>query len=99
MSQAPFLVPQMRRGRKLGNAQLIDSLIRDGLWDHHENGHMGELSEKISQQYGISRESQDTYAITSYEAGEEGTERWCARQGNRPRPRKPTWAFLCGGPR
>ncbi|MGD9851985.1 MAG: acetyl-CoA C-acyltransferase [Nitrospirales bacterium] len=67
MSQAPFLVPQMRRGRKLGNAQLIDSLIRDGLWDHHENGHMGELSEKVSQQYGISRESQDAYAISSYQ--------------------------------
>ena len=67
MSQAPFLVPQMRRGRKLGDAQLIDSLIRDGLWDHNENGHMGELSEKVSQQYDISRESQDTYAISSYQ--------------------------------
>jgi acetyl-CoA C-acetyltransferase len=67
MSQAPFLIPQMRRGRKLGNAQLIDSLIRDGLWDHYENGHMGELSEKISHQHGVSRESQDTYAIASYQ--------------------------------
>jgi acetyl-CoA C-acetyltransferase len=67
MSQAPFLVPQMRRGRKLGHAQIIDSLICDGLWDHYENGHMGELSEKISQQYCVSRESQDTYAIASYQ--------------------------------
>jgi acetyl-CoA C-acetyltransferase len=67
MSQAPFLVPQMRRGRKLGHAQIIDSLIWDGLWDHYENGHMGELSEKISQQYCVSRESQDTYAIASYQ--------------------------------
>ncbi len=67
MSQAPFLIPQMRRGRKLGNAQIIDSLIRDGLWDHYENGHMGELSEKISQQHCVSRESQDTYAIASYQ--------------------------------
>jgi len=67
MSQAPFLIPQMRRGRKLGNAQIIDSLIRDGLWDHSENGHMGELSEKISQQHCVSRESQDTYAIASYQ--------------------------------
>lgn len=67
MSQAPFLVPQLRRGRKLGNAQLIDSLIHDGLWDQSENGHMGELSEKISQQYSVSREKQDDYAITSYE--------------------------------
>ena len=67
MSQAPFLVPQMRRGRKLGNAQMVDSLIHDGLWDHHANGHMGELSEKVSQEYGISRESQDHYAVTSYQ--------------------------------
>lgn len=67
MSQAPFLVPQMRRGRKLGNAQLIDSLIRDGLWDPYENGHMGELSEKVSRQYGISRENQDRYALSSYQ--------------------------------
>ncbi len=67
MSQAPFLVPQLRRGRKLGNAQLVDCLIHDGLWDQHENGHMGELSEKVSQQYGIARERQDAYAINSYE--------------------------------
>ena len=67
MSQAPFLVPQLRRGRKLGNAQLIDSLIHDGLWDRHEHAHMGELCEKVSQQYGISRENQDAYAIASYE--------------------------------
>ncbi|MDT7041292.1 thiolase family protein [Candidatus Nitronereus thalassa] len=67
MSQAPFLIPHMRRGRKLGNAQMIDSLIHDGLWDQHENGHMGELSDKVSQQHGISRESQDTYAVNSYE--------------------------------
>ena len=67
MSRAPFLVPQLRRGHKLGNAQMVDSLIWDGLWDQHENGHMGELSEKVCQQYGISRESQDAYAISSYE--------------------------------
>jgi len=67
MSQAPFLVPQMRRGRHLGNASLIDSLIRDGLWDQYENGHMGELSEKVSQQHGVSRERQDAYAIASYQ--------------------------------
>ncbi len=66
MSRAPFLLPQMRQGRKLGNARAIDSMIHDGLYDPLENDHMGELSEKISQQYGISRESQDTYAATSY---------------------------------
>jgi len=66
MSRAPFLLPQMRQGRKLGNASAIDSMIHDGLCDPLENDHMGELSEKISQQHGISRENQDTFAATSY---------------------------------
>lgn len=66
MSQAPFLIPQMRQGHKLGNAPIIDSMIHDGLCDPRENDHMGELSEKISQQHGISRKSQDAFAATSY---------------------------------
>ncbi len=66
MSRAPFLLPQMRQGRKLGNAPAIDSMIHDGLCDPLENDHMGELSEKISQQHGISRENQDTFAAASY---------------------------------
>lgn len=66
MSRAPFLLPQMRRGRKLGNVPAIDSMIHDGLCDPLENDHMGELSEKVSQQHGISRESQDAFAATSY---------------------------------
>lgn len=77
MSRAPFLLPQMRRGRKLGNAPVVDSMIHDGLCDPLENDHMGELSEKICQQHGISRESQDTFAATSYrrarKAQEDGT--------------------------
>ena len=66
MSRAPFLLPQMRQGRKLGNTPAIDSMIHDGLCDPLENDHMGELSEKISQQHGITRENQDTFAAASY---------------------------------
>ncbi len=66
MSRAPFLLPQMRQGRKLGNAPAIDSMIHDGLCDPLENDHMGELSEEISKELGISRESQDAFAATSY---------------------------------
>ncbi len=77
MSRAPFLLPQMRQGRKLGNAPAIDSMIHDGLCDPQENDHMGELSEKVSQENGISRESQDAFAATSYcrarKAQDEGT--------------------------
>lgn len=66
MSRAPFLLPQMRQGRKLGNSTAIDSMIHDGLCDPQENDHMGELSEKISKEHSISRENQDTFAATSY---------------------------------
>jgi len=66
MSRTPFLLPQMRQGRKLGNALAIDSMIHDGLCDPLENDHMGELSEEISKEHSISRESQDAFAATSY---------------------------------
>ena len=66
MSRTPFLLPQMRQGRKLGNALAIDSMIHDGLCDPLENDHMGGLSEEISKEHGISRESQDAFAATSY---------------------------------
>lgn len=67
MSRAPFLLPQMRNGRKIGNTPAVDSMIHDGLCDPGENDHMGELSEKVAQQYGISRECQDAFAATSYQ--------------------------------
>ncbi|MFQ5451173.1 MAG: thiolase family protein [Nitrospinaceae bacterium] len=66
MSRGPFMIPQLRRGRKLGNLEIIDSLLHDGLWDPHENGHMGELCERLAGKFCFTRESQDAYAITSY---------------------------------
>ena len=66
MTLAPFLLPQFRKGHKLGNAQLVDSMIYDGLCDLHEDSHMGELCERLAKQNGFSRESQDAYAVTSY---------------------------------
>jgi len=66
MSRAPFLLTRMRRGHKLGNSEIVDSLIHDGLWDSQENHPMGALSEKVAQDHCISRESQDAYALSSY---------------------------------
>lgn len=66
MTLAPFLLPQFRKGHKLGNAQLVDSMIHDGLWDPHEQSHMGELCERLAKRKCFSRESQDAYAVTSY---------------------------------
>ncbi len=77
MSRAPFLVHHMRRGHRLGDTQLIDSLIHDGLWDPQEDSHMGRLSEQVAQQHCVSRESQDAFAVASYQrarkAQDEGT--------------------------
>ena len=66
MSRAPFLLPQMRQGRTLGNTEVVDSLIYDGLWDLTEKSHMGGLCEKVTQEHCVSRESQDQYALSSY---------------------------------
>jgi len=66
MSRAPFLLPQFRKGHKLGNATIIDSMIFDGLLDSHENLHMGELCETMAKQFAYSRNTQDAYAISSY---------------------------------
>ncbi|MGP0565935.1 MULTISPECIES: thiolase family protein [unclassified Nitrospina] len=66
MSRAPFLVPHMRRGHKLGNAHMVDGMIHDGLWDPHENRHMGELSQILAHRLGYTREAQDAYAKESY---------------------------------
>lgn len=66
MSRAPFLIPHLRKGHKLGNTAVVDSMIHDGLWDSYENRQMGELCEVLAKQFAYSRKTQDAYAITSY---------------------------------
>jgi acetyl-CoA C-acetyltransferase len=67
MSNAPYLNTEMRRGRKHGDVRLIDSMIHDSLWDAGYDAHMGELTEELVERFGISRESQDEYALRSHE--------------------------------
>jgi acetyl-CoA C-acetyltransferase len=67
MSQAPYLVPKLREGLRMGNGELIDSMIKDGLWDVYNNFHMGNATELCVREYKISREAQDAYSKTSYE--------------------------------
>lgn len=67
MSQAPFLLEKARTGYRLGNGQLIDAMIKDGLWDVYNDMHMGMTAELVSQQYGMGRADQDAYAKHSYE--------------------------------
>src|SRR6202163_2936585 len=56
MSNAPYLMKGARSGFRLGNAELLDSMIVDGLWDVYENFHMGMTAELVAEKYGISRE-------------------------------------------
>ncbi len=67
MSQAPFLLMEVRRGYKLGNRTLIDSMVHEGLCDSFTNHHMGEIAEALARKDSISREAQDNYAIMSYQ--------------------------------
>ena len=67
MSAAPYLLPKARDGYRLGNQQVVDSLILDGLWDPYNNLHMGNCAEKCAAKYGFTREQQDAYAIASFQ--------------------------------
>lgn len=65
MSLAPYVLPKVRSGLRLGHAQLEDSLIRDGLWDAFNQYHMGITAENLAERYGITRELQDAFAVDS----------------------------------
>src|SRR5437899_3768127 len=66
MSNAPYLLPQARKGYRLGNAQVIDSMVNDGLWDIYNDYHMGITGENVAEKYGITREEQDEFAVNSH---------------------------------
>src|SRR5438874_2959757 len=66
MTNAPYLLPQARKGYRLGNSQIIDSMIQDGLWDVYNNYHMGVTGENVAEKYGITREQQDEFAANSH---------------------------------
>ena len=66
MSAAPYLLPGARDGYRLGNGQLVDSMVHDGLWDSFDNVHMGITGENVAEKYSISREEQDEYALNSH---------------------------------
>src|ERR1700680_1892802 len=66
MTNAPYLLPQARKGYRLGNAQVVDSMVHDGLWDIYNNYHMGMTGENVAEKYGITREEQDEFAFNSH---------------------------------
>jgi acetyl-CoA C-acetyltransferase len=66
MTNAPYLMKGARTGFRLGNSELLDSMIVDGLWDAYEDFHMGMTAELVAEKYGISRQEQDEFALESH---------------------------------
>lgn len=67
MSNAPYLIPKAREGYRLGNGELIDSMINDGLWCAFDNQHMGCTGEVVASRFNVSRSEQDAYALNSHQ--------------------------------
>lgn len=67
MSNAPYLLERARTGYRMGNSEIIDSMIKDGLLDVYKQMHMGECAEMCAKKYNFSREAQDEFSIKSYE--------------------------------
>ena len=65
MSNAPYLLAKAREGYRLGNGEIVDSMIHDGLWCAFDQWHMGETGEVVAAEYNITRQQQDEYAINS----------------------------------
>ena len=66
MTNAPYLLPQARKGYRLGNSTIVDSMVHDGLWDIYNDYHMGITGENVAEKYGITREEQDEFALNSH---------------------------------
>jgi acetyl-CoA C-acetyltransferase len=71
MSLAPHLLENVRSGYRMGSSQLVDSMIKDGLWDPYNNMHMGNCGEICAKEFNFSREAQDEFAIESYKRAQQ----------------------------
>lgn len=67
MTNAPYVIPKARQGSRLGNAEMLDSMIHDGLWCAFDDRHMGEGTDQISAELGVSREAQDAWSERSHQ--------------------------------
>jgi len=73
MSNAPYLLERARSGYRMGNAALVDSMIKDGLWDPYNDVHMGGCAEMCVSKYSFSRQQQDAYSLESYRRAREAS--------------------------
>ena len=66
MSNCPYLLPRVREGLRMGHANVVDSMIHDGLWCPFENWHMGNAGETVADTFKVSRDQQDAYSVDSH---------------------------------
>jgi acetyl-CoA C-acetyltransferase len=79
MSNAPYLLPRVREGLRMGNGTLVDSMVHDGLWCAFEQCHMGMSGEVVAETYSVGRSEQDEYAAASHRKAAHATrEGWFA---------------------
>jgi acetyl-CoA C-acetyltransferase len=71
MTRAPYLLEKARQGYRLGHAELVDSLVKDGLWDVYNNFHMGDGGELCAAKYRLNRREVDDFALESYRRAQE----------------------------
>src|SRR3954463_5964429 len=74
MSNCPYLLPRVRDGLRMGNGDVIDSMISDGLWCAFEQCHMGNAGEVVADEYHVERAAQDEYAFRSHQKASRATE-------------------------
>ena len=74
MTNAPYCLPKARDGYRMGNGEIIDTMIHDGLWDPYGDVHMGTCGDRVADKYGFTREDQDAFAAESYRRAIAATE-------------------------
>src|ERR1700730_11119224 len=74
MSNCPYLLPRVREGLRMGHGELLDSMIKDGLWCAFEQCHMGNSGEVVAEHYHVGREAQDEFAARSHQKAAKATE-------------------------
>ena len=74
MSNCPYLLPRVRDGLRMGNGEVVDSMIHDGLWCAFEQCHMGNAGEVVAEQYNVGRDAQDDYAARSHQKAARATD-------------------------
>jgi len=75
MSRAPYLLEKARSGYRMGNGELVDAMIRDGLWDVYKNVHMGICGDRCAEKFSFTREQQDEFAVASFKRAIEATKK------------------------